>query len=346
MPDGKGCPPVVVTAIVVTYPSGRTSVCIETAERAGQSGAHRIIIVGNGLSPTELGILEHYAESTHHSVQVFNLPDNMGPAAGLTFGAGKARTDADGAVSLLWLLDDDNWAEVSTLRHQLEVWKAAPSRSTTAVAALRGDRPAHRRLQAGEQAELVFPPPGAFLYQDAWQRVRPPRPASAVGPGTEAISIPYGPFGGLLLTMELFQTMGGPRLDYVLYEDDTDFTYRIASYGCLLLARNAFIIDGIRSWSQEERPRRMPPQLSAGSDFQVYYSTRNRVHFERGLARHHALRFCLNAGIFLLVIGLGVVLSPRRWRRSMLIYRAVFEGWTGQLGRRDAFPLPASSKEG
>lgn len=318
-----------VTLVTVTY-GDRVHLCSETVDRAVAAGVEHVVVVGNGLGPSQKDALEGFLRDHRAATEYIDLPFNYGSAGGYHVGIGRAAEKA----RLILLLDDDNHVEPSFLDTMLATKEDLDSRlgGDFSVCGMRTKDPQHRSSVARGRS---FPPAGSFMYFDLLQRVGRGRP----GPEPESdrlLSIPYAPYGGLLLSAALVRRVGLPRPEFILYEDDTEFTSRVAEQSGIFLCPDAVVSDADGKWTEvgEGRLQSLGPgrMVLSDSDARLYYSTRNRVCFDLARARGmNRARFLMNITIFTMILVIAGSLL-RRWGNLRLLGGAFVDGLRGRLG--------------
>lgn len=133
---------------------------------------------------------------------------------------------------------------------------------------------------------------------------------------------------------------GLPDETFLLYADDTDFSFRLTrAGGAIILVAAAQLRDLEDSWNGKARFSDTFDALLLGEgDARAFYSTRNNACFEHRHYRAHPLIRWTNRAIYL---------SALRWRASMLgrqarfdlLMSAIRDGEAGQLGQHPQFPI-------
>lgn len=206
----------------------------------------------------------------------------------------------------VWLLDDDNLPEPGALRALLATHAAHPE------AALQALRPGHPSLQ----------------------------PAI---PGTDRLR--WGVYGGLFASRCAFAAAGLPREDFVLYGDDTEYTYRFPE---LRLVTGSVIADLEEPWWAQARrrgdSRSAVPGLRGGPERRrMYYTVRNSLFFRFHRVREGRLRLVAgvaakSAALVLLALSAAVQDGTREPLRNVAGYvLASWHGLRGRLGAREGW---------
>lgn len=120
----------------------------------------------------------------------------------------------------------------------------------------------------------------------------------------------YAPTCFMLFDAAVFQTVGQMDEQYFVYYDDTDFVWRMASFGVhICYVSNAVIFHKVSSSTG-----------GSHSAFSVYYTNRNRIYFIRKHLRGLQKIFALGYFLLTRLIQLGRMprmLANRGWRGVM-----------------------------
>jgi oligosaccharide repeat unit polymerase len=323
-----------VCAVTVTH-GDRAHLAEQAVAGALAAGAGSVVVVANGATDAARRRLEACAERAAGAVTCRVLSRNEGAAAG--FAAGIEAALAGTQAQLLWLLDDDNVPEPEALRALLVAGEqlADGGAERVALLAYRPDRAYQRDIVMGVAPKHAYPRRSSFLsfhpYGYLARAVARRRARRGTPPG-EPVQVPYGPFGGLLLPRAVAERMGLPDRALVLYEDDTDFTWRLSALGVpLFLVPASRVQDVDEPWYAGAARDPFTRLLRTGAPDRVYYATRNRVHFE---TRHWVGRPRVrraNEAAFMAVLRVVAALRGDHGRYA-LIRRAVEDGRRGRLG--------------
>jgi GT2 family glycosyltransferase len=301
----------------------------------------RIVVVDNGAkTPIEpLALQSGFRKAT-----VIRNPHNLGSAAGFKLGLETIRTYDPGWI---WLLDDDNLPEPDALetiiRSAAEVGDA--ERRHCAFLAFRTGHQAD--IAAGVKVQRCYPGHSSFcgfhvadIPFKLWRR-RPWRRLGAAPSLPARVSVPYAPYSGLFFHRALLEKIGTPNAEFVLYADDTEFSYRIVkSGGCIWLLTGALMTELEPSWNAKAQVRSSFERwLRRGADFQVFYGARNRAYFDHACWVRNAIVYQLNRFTYLLVLRL-FAMRYKNIGRYELFHRAVILGEEGHLGLDADYPLP------
>jgi hypothetical protein len=232
----------------------------------------------------------------------------------------------------VWLLDDDNVAVDGALTELLK-WRTSLADSYASedvvVFAARPDTQFMAALLRGVPAARAFPSRGGFagfnvveiprkLIRKLFFRFRTQRPI------TRPVEVPYGAYGGILLSRSLIRLVGYPDERLILYEDDADYTRRLYEAGAkLFVVPTARLKDIDTSWYMTARGcTPFGRVLSAPSDARVYFTHRNRVYFETSRWKGPRLLYIFNKFVYITTLWLIGQATGRQERVRLVIEAA------------------------
>jgi len=326
------------TVVTVTY-GNRLAYLQQLIERALSFAEISDVVV---VSNASLASLDQLLERWPGRVKLIELQHNTGSANGYAVALDAALA---GGADYIWMMDDDNAptaAAVSILHRELARLTGLLGRDRVAVLGYRATQQAD--IAQGFPLRYILQPRSSYfgfhiaqLPYKLWRRVpwakRPgKRPAS--------ISLPFAPYGGMLAHRSLYQRIGVPLKDLVLYVDDTEYTRRItAGGGRLFLFTDAVIDELEHSWNIKARTHNIYESFLLGdSDFRAYYAARNQAWFDKNVWAASPRLHRLNRMIFLTLLRLFARLRNSR-ERLALIEQAIHDGESGMLGMSKTFPL-------
>lgn len=338
----------------MTITSGHNTVCAVTVtygERAAllrvvliallRQNVGKIVIVNNGAEWDVTGMAERLAPDRS---EIVNLQTNHGSAAG--FAIGIERACSIGA-EFIWLLDDDNRPEPGALVTLLDAYTELQETVRKDRLAVLAFRPEHQAdVNAGIVISRINPRSSSFwgfhvfdIPYKFWRRTHWGRPhANNILP--TAVRLDTAPYSGLLFHRSVIEAHGLPRVDFILYADDTEFTYRIThSGGIIRLVPDARITDLESSWNAKHRfGNSLQSWLSGGSDMRAFYGARNGTYFNRHCRPINKPMFTINRLAY--CFGLWLYAKTlRRTNRYRLLSRAIDDGLAGRLGLHPKYPL-------
>jgi GT2 family glycosyltransferase len=305
------------------------------------SKVDRAVVVDNGAHAPIAPLVER---AGFQKVIVVRMPRNLGSAAGFKRGLETVRGyDPE----WIWLLDDDNLPEPSTLDTILRSATQLDRRDLGRCAFLAFRPQQQADIAAGMDVHRCIPAHSSFcgfhvadIPYKLWRRIRRVRPTVPRAVPAR-ISVPYAPYGGLFFHLHLLQTIGTPKEELILYADDTEFSYRIVrAGGCIWLLTGAPITELESPWITKRGARSsFEACLKGAAGFRLFYRARNRAYFDRRCWSHNRFMYLVNRAAYLLILRL-LAWRYRRTDRYALIRRAIRLGEAGHLGLVDEYPLP------
>ncbi|MEN5118114.1 glycosyltransferase [Luteimonas sp. TWI662] len=326
-----------VTCITVTY-GQRRAMLEEVIQALISQSIDHIVVVDNGATwPVKSTLERAYAGL----VTVLEMTRNLGSAAGYAAGLRHAETlDSD----FVLLLDDDNKPEQDCLSRLKSTFLQIESTSDGPLAVL-AFRPEHQTEITEGENQRLGPRINSFrgfhiidIPKKLLGRVIT-KPAPDKLP--ERVMMEIAPYSGLFFRKDLIFQIGTPRADFVLYADDSEFTYRInASGGQIVLVTSAKVKDLESSWNTRGSTRASSFSiiLNQGSDLRAYYGTRNGVYFGYHCRPKSRVLSWINRAIYLALLRLHAMRTGRV-DRYRLVRQAVKDGLNKQLGEHRDFPL-------
>lgn len=326
------------TLVTVTY-ADRIGYLRELLRRAFEiEGVNRAIVVSNA-STSDLNVIENEWGS---KLRVVRLSSNSGSANGYSVGIEAALADN---AEFIWLMDDDNaprQGALGRLHSQLEITARAYGAEKSAAL---GFRPSHQAdIAQGVNPERAYPLRSSFFgfhYRQLFFKIkRRIGPKAPLGAAPSSVQIPYAPYGGLMASRKLFEAIGLPNADFVLYADDTEYTRRITSRGgAICLVTDAELEDLEESWNlKESYPNTFLGWLKGGSDFRAFYAARNQTYFDKKIWMSSRIEYKLNQCIYLGLLTFFAI-KTHSFPRYRLLLRAIRDGKNSRLGISKSFPL-------
>jgi GT2 family glycosyltransferase len=329
-----------VIAVTVTYGNRKKLLC-EALKALQGLPLKRVVVVDNGATwPVKAEITEEYPDL----VDVVELGKNTGSAGGFSTGIQRA---LDLETEFVWLLDDDNRPRKDTLKKLLKAWSYAALSTSHDHLAVVAFRPEHQAdVAAGVPAHRINPRPNSFrgfhvldIPYKIWRRTScgRPRPCCTL-PAT--VQMQQAPYSGLLFHHDVIHAIGLPNVDFVLYADDNDFTWRIHKLGGqIFLVTDALLDDLESSWNIKDRfGNGFAGMLKGAGDFRAYYGMRNGTYFDIKNLKKNTFIFWINYSAYM---GLLYFFSRiyKKNERYRLLREAAKDGLSGRLGIKENFPL-------
>lgn len=329
-----------VVCTIVTY-ADRRALLLSVLDSLPEQGVTRVVVVDNGAHwQVQADLSDRYGDF----VDVVEMGRNSGSAGGFTAGIQRA---LDLGAEYIWLLDDDNRPAADCLDALLAAYHRLRADNPTHHIAVLAFRPEHQPdLAAGVPLHRINPRRSAFrgfhifdLPYKFWRRTPWGRP-HVRGDLPELVDLYAAPYSGLLLHRTVAESIGLPREDFVLYTDDTEYTYRITqSGGRIALVTSAHLNDMESSWTVRRcSETTFSMLLKNGKDLQVYYGMRNGAYFDAYCRPNHRCMFWLNRWIYLSTLWMQALFT-RRTDRCRLVMLAVKDGLAKRLKLHPRFPI-------
>lgn len=315
-----------VCLVTVTY-GQRVAYVLKALESALAEGAQHAIVIDNGSAePVGETLRGRFGDW----VTVERFDRNQGSAPGFKRGLQLA---CESGCELILLLDDDNQLTSGCLNKLTSARGDLAARYSDNNCMVLAHRPGR---QAGEKIGETDAFLGFHVKDIPAKIAKRIRLRSWVKQYSEwhsLVPLPHAPYSGLLFHRSVIAKHGLPDEKFVLYADDTEFSYRLtAAGGCVALMPTAKLTESELSWHMATDRRGFIAQLASGkADFRVYYAVRNRCYFEtRCLGGSGPVR-ALNRRVFLLLLSAACVIhrSRKNWRT---VLRAISDGENQRLG--------------
>lgn len=327
------------TLVTVTY-NDRIGYLRELLKRSFEvEGIANAIVVSNAsLSP-----LEELEEAWGQRISIIRLDSNTGSANGYARGIEAALNNN---AEYIWLMDDDNAPKPSVLEKlhvELEKLAVEVGKSGAAVLGFRLDH--HTDIANGVYLNRLAFLQSSFLgfhYKQIpykiWHRLPWGKPKLKPLPVT--VDLPHALYGGFLAHRKVYEELGLPISDMVLYLDDTEYTSRLTrNHGVIRLVTTALLEDIEESWNLKKQSNNgFEGILKASSDFRAFYTFRNGAYFWKYFLKTSNAEYFVNKILFM------ILLHYFAWRhdknhRLKLLKRAIVQGEAAQLGMDADFPL-------
>lgn len=327
------------TVVTVTY-GNRLGYLEQLVTRAlAERTIHQVVVVSNAATVS----LDSLETRWPDQVKVIALSENTGSANGYAV-ALEAALASD--TTHIWMMDDDNAPlgdALDVLHRRLDELGAVHGRDKVAVL---GYRPTQQAdiAQCIPTKMITQPRSSYFGFHVAripykiWRRLPWGRPRG--GQPEALVELPFAPYGGMLAHRSLYERIGLPLRELVLYSDDTEYTYRITQAGGkLFMVTEAELEELEHSWNIKEGTSNVYQNyLQAGSDFRAYYAARNQAWFDKNVWASSRPMYNLNRYVFHTLLK-WFARDDKSRQRLALIRQAVQDGETGALGINRSYPL-------
>ncbi|MFT4185998.1 MAG: glycosyltransferase [Micrococcaceae bacterium] len=212
-----------VIAVVVSY--NRRELLEQTLNgiNKGEVTPESIVLVDNASTDDTQNFLSNYDSKV--PLKVIALTKNMGGAGGFTVGMAEAMKLAP---QLLWLMDDDTVPKTETLKELVRAWYN------------------YSPISAGRPAFVA----SKVVWNDGREHpMNTPRQRPSVAPSAieaakavDAIQVRSASFVSLLVDTKDVKRVGLPIADYFLWNDDFEYSTRLAKYAVGLFAPTSEVL--------------------------------------------------------------------------------------------------------
>ncbi|WP_455816283.1 glycosyltransferase family 2 protein [Pseudomonas cerasi] len=318
----------------VTY-ANRGELVVKTIESAILSGSKKFIVVNNGSSPESLTLIKEM-HSRHDEIELFiiNNETNMGSAFAFNQAMDlscKIATDN----SWVLFLDDDNVCVNDSIKRSYDI--ATSNESNSIYFLYRKDRQHYADYIKTKNPEILLGEKNSFMqftvlgYLSRFRAVKKSSEktephSEIIISNTERVMTPCGPYGGMLINVNVLKKGIRPKIEMFLYFDDTEFTMRLGRSGCKLwILPNCELTDIDQSWS-EVKPKRFSLPIFEAPEYKVKNTFRNRVFFERKYNNNSDIIYFFNISGFVFILLIKAILSGNIKKTPMII-KAIIDGW-------------------
>jgi GT2 family glycosyltransferase len=324
-----------VYLVTVTY-GERGDMLAELVRRCfAEQWLTKIVVINNASTSPLRDLLRDWLP------KIVLVENDYNTGSAQAYSQGIAAALADGADYLL-LMDDDNAPTSGCVPLLLAELKSLGQTNGFDRTAVSGFRPL---LQPDVARGKPPPLPSSFLgfhiaqiHRKLWSRLRP-QAADSVRIRITA-DLPFAAYGGLLAHRTLFERIGLPKAELILYEDDTEYTARIRAVGGTIRLFTRCLIDDLeQSWNTTGMADTSASRLiDAGANFRVYYNIRNRVWFDHRCFAKSQVVYYTNKLVYLSMVGFQS-LRLKKLDRFRVILHAVRDGENARLGVHPDYPL-------
>ncbi|GAA4333954.1 glycosyltransferase [Mucilaginibacter gynuensis] len=335
-----------VCVVTVTY-GNRWRFLKQVLERVLSFDAVSNVVVVDNASVYKVD--EHARQLNDQRIFTISNTENKGSAGGYNQGIAYAfeQTRAD----FIWLLDDDNLPGETALDGLLTAWDDIGGGDNKALFCLREDRAAHIRIAKGENPYRYYLVPDNFLGFNIFRiitnrlnKLKDKRANNAHY--LKYATMPYVPYGGLLIPRQIVAKIGYPNERFFLYVDDSEYSYRITQQnGVIWLVPGCKVVDIDQSQGIGYVQKPLRSHLLDQWNFRTYYHIRNRIYFYSRVAIKNQFLFKINKAIYLAFLGLIGILSDKTTEYKQLV-QAVNDGLKGKLGEAapERYTSPSDNK--
>lgn len=324
-----------VCALILTY-SDRFHLLKQVIEACLDEGVNRIIVVDNNSEENSKKALRNLEDSLKNNLKVIYLDKNTGSSGGYKRGMEEAYKDTE--CEYVWLLDDDNKPQKGSLEILKEYWKSLNKKEQSEKISLlsyRQDRKAYKEAIVTGDPNLVLGKQNSFLgfhiYNVLRKIVQKKPRAQALQENINSGLVSVAPYGGMFFHKNIINTIGYPKEDFFVYADDHDWSYRIVNNGGEIhLLLDSMIEDIDTSWHVSSTNESIFKMIARGNPFRVYYTTRNRLFFEREYLVKKPFLYLVNRVVFQIILLFFTIKNLSNYK---LFRNAVQDGLNAKMGK-------------
>jgi GT2 family glycosyltransferase len=291
-------------AVVVTF-NRKKLLCECLDALLGQSRQlDAIFIVDNASSDGTRTFLQERGYFDIPSIRYLSLTHNIGGAGG--FHAGMATVQKNG-YDWVWVMDDDTEPYLDSLE-KMEIWKRYPQ--VVAIANLKVDN------QGNETAD------GLRLLSESNANAKP------------YTLVRFSSFVGLLIRCSAMETIGLPKPEFFIHNDDTEYCLRLRSIGDIALASNSLVAH--KEIARERKGKRVFSHTFHQQDIErfcfSYFGHRNYAWIQQNYRKQSFVRYMSLLGRFVCFAAAVVAFDRNyRWLRVKILAKANLDGIRGRF---------------
>lgn len=302
-----------IAAVIVTF--NRKALLIECLEAnlAQTRPLDRIILVDNASTDGTHELLADRGLLDNDRIDYLRLDENLGGAGGFAHGMARAM---EGGFAWMLLMDDDAVPDVDALEKLLDGCAGLPAEMLDKPCAL-------TTSVVGKTGEI-----------DVLHRRRVD--LSTLGSTAleaEAYSLPVaeidaGSFVGFMVSRATVDKVGLPRADFFIYYDDTEYSLRIRKAGGKIYLMPQSRIVHPEDQGDSKTALRSPSYL-----WRNFYQLRNQIQTYRLYTSNGPILFYRVLKTLINMLVSVLFFQPDKWRRSRTFSRAIWDGYSGKLGK-------------
>ena len=275
----------------------------------------KVFIIDNASTDDTGAYLTSMGLRADPRVHYVQLERNIGGAGGFSKGIDVAYQEG---FDWIWIMDDDAEPAVDALEILVEARLSRPD--VDAFANLKLD--ADRNIQVGHSGEVL--PCGGLT-----ETIRPTDDSTGGISSDGVADISFSSFVGLLLSHKIVDTVGFPRAEFFIHNDDLEFCTRIKAAGHrMLLVPKSVVIHKNAARHVGERSGKVADAVPLEKLWITYYGIRNLVWYKK--------TYCSTASALILALylsakfGLGIVLfRDNKLVRLRFRFASILDGLRG-----------------
>ena len=283
------------TVVIVTY-GDRFNFLKKVVNACLLEQVSKIIIIDNNSQEKSKSKLKTLNEANKDLIKVIWNDTNLGSAKAFKQGLKEANSRKESEY--IWLLDDDNKPKQNSLKILKDYWAVKP-KNVHALLSYRPDRSQYKQAIIKDNPELVLGWQNSFNGFHILEKISRPFHKKQENLNINIGEIAYAPYGGMFFNVSLLDEIGYPNEDFFLYSDDHDWSYRITKANKkIYLILDSVVEDIETSWALSDKKSSIFNKIKKGDSFRIYYTTRNRVLFEKKYLINNSIMYNLNTFLF------------------------------------------------
>ena len=287
------------TVIIVTY-GDRFHFLKEVIDACLLEHVSNIIVIDNNSKERSKSKLKSLSEANKNKIKVIWNDANLGSAK--AFKQGLIEANSRKESEYIWLLDDDNRPKQNSLRILKDYWGVKPT-DVHALLSYRPDRSQYKQAIIDTNPELVLGWKNSFNGFHILEKISRPFSKRRKKLNVSIGEIAYAPYGGMFFNVSILDEIGYPNEHFFLYSDDHDWSYRITKANKKIYLMLDSVVEDIEtSWALSDKKNSIFNKIKGGDSFRIYYTTRNRVLFEKNYLVNNSIMYSLNTFLFRFIL--------------------------------------------
>ena len=272
-------------------------------------------------------------KSKNKDIHVIDMHGNTGSASG--FKAGIKYAHRIICTDFVWLLDDDNLPERSSISSLLQEYENLGSDANNAFLSMRSDR--NQLKKAILEQKSIKLRPNTFLGFSLSKKLSTKNNINNSENNVciedisnyPCVNVDYAPYGGFFFHKSWIPRIGFPNEEYFIYSDDHEYTNRVVRMGGKIWLTPRSLVEDLEcSYRYRAGVKNVYSDLDYPSD-RAFFEIRNKINFEKCTVKFWAM-FLINGLIYLPYLVLLIFIQKgsfsNKVSRLKLIYGAVYKG--------------------
>ncbi|CDF81219.1 glycosyltransferase (GT2) [Formosa agariphila KMM 3901] len=310
-----------VTVVTVTY-GNRFTFLKEVIDSSLSQLVDEIIIVSNGSDEYSINQIRNLV-AVNTSIKLIDLKENTGSANGFYQGLNEAYNTG---AEFIWILDDDNKPKANALSELKLFWQSNTNlkKNNTALLSYRLDRELYKKAIQSKDPFKMLGSQNSFLgfnILDKFSQKETTPLDTSINYGEVSVA----PYGGLFFHRKLIDTIGLPDINYYLYGDDYDYSYRISkNKGKIYLVLSSVLEDLEKSFHLKSSQKRLLSNrfIKTDSKNKIFYAVRNGIKFEQNFVDNKVV-YILNAIIYLVLTFVILLFNYKHFWKLKYVLKGV-----------------------